>query len=129
VLVYGDNDASSTCAVYWYFGGSGYTFNPYWAYYMYETPTYGGTYGAGCSYSRGGISHICQTIRFSTIGYTAESYYSGSGWNGFAHAAPSGDTQEYVPHYIYQGVQDTSVAVNSGSTTQFTQTWKSSQQL
>jgi hypothetical protein len=94
---------------------------------MNMTPTYGGAYGDGCTYSHGGISDICQSIQFSTITYTAEAYYSASGWSGFSAVPPLGDGQTYYSEYIYQGIQNTAVSVSSA--TQFTQTWDTSQQV
>lgn len=126
-ITYGDNDPSSTCSVIIFFGGSGYTFNAYWAYYELETPAY-----SGCSYSEtlGGITYndICQSVQFVTSTYTAGNYYSGFGWSGFA-TAPSGYAYSVVGSYIYQGTQDTSVSIVYNSNTQFYSSWISSQQI
>lgn len=126
-IVYGDNDPSSTCAVYYFFSGSSYTFSPYWSYSEMETPEIPGAYG--CTYSEFGLSDICQTVSFSTNTVAFGNYYSGYGWTGFA-TTPSGSgyTVDEFGTYLYQGTQDTSVAINSGSYIHYTNTYDSSQQ-
>lgn len=122
-LTYSDNDSSSTCAVIWFFKGTGTTFNAYWAYYILESVTY-----SGCSYSTGGFSNLCQISEFNNnpVVYTAENYYSAGGWAGF-ESAPSGYLYSEIPHYLYQGIQDTTNTINS--VTQFTEAWQTSQQI
>jgi hypothetical protein len=113
-LVYSDNDASSTCAVYVYFA---YSITPTWSEYMFEA-----TRASSCSY----VDDYCQITQFTTIGYTGY-WNAGGGWNGFDN--PAAQTLIVNSYYIDQGIQNTAVAINSGSETQFTETWDTSQQI
>jgi len=110
-FVYGDNDAHSTCAVYWYMS---YTITPTWAYYIYEALK-----DSRCTYT----GNVCQTIQFSTITYTAELNIGFSWFGAFANS----NNYNYYAWTMHQGIDNVVAAKNSGTT--YTNTWKTSQQI
>jgi len=122
-MVYGDNDAKSTCAVYWFLQ---YSITPTYAYYIYEAPVY-----SQCSYGVLIGPGYCQTIQFNTIKYTGYVKYPGAGWDGF-QGPPSGKYSTYTQYigfwYIYQGTTNVDVDGTHGGYTWLQLDWVSSQQ-
>jgi hypothetical protein len=121
--VFGDNDASSTCAVAIFMN---YSITPTYAYYIYEAAQ-----SIGCTYPSGRPGY-CQTIQFSSLTYDAYVHYPGAGWDGYA-ATPSGsysgDTQYTANWYISQGRTDVDIDCCNVYSTSFQIDWVSSQQI
>ncbi len=115
-MVYGDNDPSSTCAIYLYMS---YSISPTWVEYIFEAVS-----NSSCSYDYDPIygTGVCQIIQFDTITYTAEMNI-GFGWFG---AFANTNNYNYYADWINQGVQNT--AVSTSSNTAFVETWDSSTQ-
>lgn len=113
--VYGDNDPSSSCAIYiWtnYF----LIATPTWSYYILEAPSL-----STCSSGPG----VCQIIEWSTDTFTAEYIPPGNPatWLGFDTTTGTHTVNSW---YINQGYTNTAVSISSSS--QFVQTWKTSEQ-